>query len=510
MKNIKDCEYSVFISFASEDDDAWWGWVDGLVDRLKTNLPARARIDGKLPPVFFSKTAPIASGHLNDELKDRIASSFAMILVAGHGYCESEHCMAELAYFRELAGEEGLRERLFIVTLTRSAEEKINARSEGMHDLVRIPFYDPADPEEPILPWGRGDRQLSLEFLNRMKPLITALGDKIVRSFREAPPLMSRHGTPIGPSVHFSWNESSIFAIGCVTRDLEEEAGAFAKRLTEQGARIVTLGPEALLKGRWNFGSATHLILPFNNSAPLIPYEPGGHLALQKKAWVASGGITETLIWLDMRHVQPDQPADERDAAFVADVSLHALRPGHVLVQDFNKAGHSGPLASSHMDVSIFIESNQNERHLWELLGKKIRRRWDALVEQKQSRGIIVDFYALPIDTFEPDMSLEAADGIVLFWGAKEANSLYPQIRRIDKRLPPIDRPPRFVAHLTPPRPHVDHPMPGHMWRVVRFAGPDIAGIDVVPEDNCDLDSFLLAVLDRCNRRDGDSAARPA
>ena len=153
-KWFKDCTYSAFISYAHADDCGWNDWVTCFSKELDMTLPTRLR-GIRVPKVHLSgKNGPVA-GDLGDELRGRIAASFAMILVVHDNYAGSGWCQQELAYFKSLFGDEGFRERLYIVALSQSAMEQVMATDEWKQlspgaNLVYMHFFQDEDPDMPI------------------------------------------------------------------------------------------------------------------------------------------------------------------------------------------------------------------------------------------------------------------------------------------------------------------------------------------------------------------------
>jgi hypothetical protein len=154
VKWFKDCTYSAFISYAHADDRGWNDWVTCFSKELDMTLPTRLR-GIPVPKVHLSgKNGPVM-GDLGDELRARIDASFAMILVVHDNYAESGWCQQELAYFKSLFGDEGFRQRLYIVALSQTAMEQVMATDEwkqlsGGANLVYMHFFQEEDPDMPI------------------------------------------------------------------------------------------------------------------------------------------------------------------------------------------------------------------------------------------------------------------------------------------------------------------------------------------------------------------------
>ena len=157
MKALHDCAYTAFISYAHADDTASFDWVSHFCRELHRVLPAVARIP-RLPPLHQSGLNGPVAGVLSDELKANVAASFAMLIVIGDNYVHSPWCMRELAYFRELFGERGFRERLFIVAMSEPAALALAAKpewrallpNEGAGDQLWLGFFKEEDRRYPI------------------------------------------------------------------------------------------------------------------------------------------------------------------------------------------------------------------------------------------------------------------------------------------------------------------------------------------------------------------------
>jgi hypothetical protein len=490
MKQIGECRYSAFISYANADNNGWFGWVEDFQHALDKNLEVRAR--NKIPATYLSKHDPATSGSLSDTLKEKIASSFAMIIVISDGYVRSQYCMDELKYFREIFGEDGFRERLYLVVMQESAIKSIRQSAVWMRmcpnpDQVWLPFYQADDPDEPITPWESANREgaLSPAFYERLKPMVKGLGEKLRKSATDVDSIGAARART-------QFAASSKTQIGVTTPDLANAVASLRRELDRTGTTTSEIEKDALLVGFGDFDGATRLVLPFNNAQPLAPYVPGGHLALQRDAWLELGHGPESLIWLDMRDIAAGRPAAGPQAAFIAFIASRAVRREALL----SKLAPEGQTGIDRMEIRIFIESNQNELTLWDHLGKKIVKRYERLVAgRRMAPPIRVNPRGFPIDTWAK--GLDEADGIVLLWGEKERSSLDPQINKVEVSLPIRNYPPCVVAHLAPPQPHEPNPMPSYMWQVLRFQGEKPEEVDVVPGDDQAYDRFLLNILER-------------
>jgi hypothetical protein len=148
--------YSVFMSYAHDDDLAWSRWISLFNDELNRTLPARLR-ELDPPGTFLSSKNGAIQGGLNQALKEAIQSSFAMIVFVHDGYLRSSWCLKELQLFRELHGQDGFRGRMFIVAMSKRAIDKLSTRDEWLSlfpspDPVWMEFHQKPThlPNQPI------------------------------------------------------------------------------------------------------------------------------------------------------------------------------------------------------------------------------------------------------------------------------------------------------------------------------------------------------------------------
>ena len=147
-------QYSAFMSYAHDDDKAWNGWISSFSAELNLALPAR--LHGiRVPEVHLSqKNGPI-TGPLSEELFRNVENSFAMILFVHENYVGSHWCLQELAYFKKLFGDDGFRERFFVIALSEPWINDLTARDQWkqvcpFQDQVWMPFFDENDRDFPM------------------------------------------------------------------------------------------------------------------------------------------------------------------------------------------------------------------------------------------------------------------------------------------------------------------------------------------------------------------------
>ncbi len=146
--------HSAFLSYAHDDDTAWAGWITNFNTELNRMLPPRLHGIDVPNAHLSSRNGPIA-GPLNEELRKNVAASFAMILFVHDNYLTSEWCLHELEYFKELFGDDGFRERFFVIALSAPAIKELTSRAKWkrvcpFEDQVWIPFYDEDETDIPM------------------------------------------------------------------------------------------------------------------------------------------------------------------------------------------------------------------------------------------------------------------------------------------------------------------------------------------------------------------------
>ena len=152
INTLEGSDYTAFVSYAHADDVLCHSWVSFFAAELQRGLGAVMR-GVKLPPVHLSGDNGPVAGSLGPELRERIDKSFAMVVVVHDNYVLSDWCRAELEYFRERFGEQGCRERLYVVALSEPAMEKVAAGDAWKRlpdGQLWMPFFDELQRAEPV------------------------------------------------------------------------------------------------------------------------------------------------------------------------------------------------------------------------------------------------------------------------------------------------------------------------------------------------------------------------
>lgn len=517
MKALKDCEYTAFISYAHADDAAWFDWITQFRNELERSLGAMLR-GIRLPRFHLSgENGPVA-GQLSDELLRRVDASFAMIIVVHDNYAQSEWCLKELEYFRSLFGDEGFRQRLYIVAMSEAAMLQVSGSAAWKKllpgpDQVWLGFFDPADKNRPLDIY-MGPGLVAPAFRAPFERLRSDFAAKLKQS-ASAPPAPPPTPAPTPAPTRAPGSGGPVPAgtvlVGFVPPSAQAAAAAAVQALAGQGIAARLLGPDSVFSDFAEFAAADHLVLAFDDSPPMMAtLAAGGHLELQRDAWLKKGKAPDRLHWLDLRHAPPAATADwQGSAAFVAKLGVVPLSAA-ALAEQLQPRPLSVVATPGVHGVRIYIESNRHERTLWEPLGEQIRRQWDELCRNLapqrvppltlRARGLPVD----QIDSFPP---LDDADGVVLLWGRKTSEALVAQINKVENKIAPgRDAPPGIVAYLMPPQ-QSQEPVPAWGWQVLRFNAASEDTIDIVQDELDELKRFLKRVFERHQQREG--AARP-
>jgi hypothetical protein len=530
MKPLQDCEFTAFISYAHADDEAWFDWVTHFRNELERGLGALLR-GVKLPRMHLSEQNGPVAGMLSEELKARVAASFAMIIVVHDNYAQSQWCLRELEYFKSLFGEQGFRERLYIVALSEAAMLSVSGGTAWQRilpggDQLWMPFFDPADHNRPLDIY-MGPGLVSPAFRVPFERLRSDLAAKLkaaVAAPSAARPLplplesAAPGGSPVPPTPLLdpaaqAAPSAPVLArgavvLGFVPAACAGAAAAAAARLAERGLAVRSLSQDAVFNEFADFDGAADLVLPFDD-APLMltALSPGGHLQLQRDAWLNKGKSADHVHALDLR-ATPAAGAPVGGAAAVQALGLPASALP-ALLQQLAPAAAAPASPPQATPVRIYIESNRHERTLWEPLGEQIRQRWEAICSERapgRVPPISLRARGLPVDQIDGYPSLDDADGVVLLWGRKTSEALVAQINKVENKLAPgRDAAPGIVAYLMPPQASTE-PIPAWGWQVLRFDARDEAHIDVVDDERDELTRFLNKVFERRQQRDREAA----
>lgn len=500
MKTLAECKYTAFISYAHADDVFCMNWISQFCVEFERQLRSGMRTATPLPGMHLSARDGPTSGFLDSELEARIASSYAMIIVVHENYVTSPWCREELRYFKKHFGDAGFSDRLYVVALSEAAIRKVTGSDEWRaivpeRPLTTFPFYDEGKRDRPA-PVYLGQGILSPSFIEPFGRLRDDLVAKLKRAPLPAPAQRVAEATPRGEMV-----------FGFASPELADRVGAVAASLRGLGVAVTTIEQASMNGGFAEFAVATSLVLAFDDAPPMMDFYPGGHLAMQRDGWVKRGKPAGAIVWLDLRD-KPDAPPAGA-AAFVASLGVAPVTPAALR----SRFAPQPVLVGSSVDadgVHIYIESNRNERNLWESLGEQLREQWDALfphLAPDRVPPLILRARGLPIEQINILPPLVDADGVVLLWGKKTPETLGDQIDKVERKLLRGNAGvPCITAYLTPPQ--TDDNMTSYIWSLLRIDVRDEDSVDIVEPD--DLKRFLKKVLERRRKRLAATEAPPA
>lgn len=510
MKALKDCEFTAFISYAHADDAAWFDWVTQFRNELERSLQALLR-GVRLPRFHLSgENGPVA-GLLSAELKKRIDNSYAMIIVVHENYAQSDWCLKELEYFQTLFGDDGFRQRLYIVAMSETAITSVTQAPTWKRlmpggEQLWIPFYEPGDTSRPLdiylapglvapafrMPFER----LRSDFAAKLKKAALETPAPAMVPVSQPAPAAAPAATPPG---------RGEVLLGFVAQGSAGAAAAAVATLKQQGIPARLLAQDAVFSDFADLATAQHLVLAFDDTPPMLTtLAAGGHLEVQREAWQRKGKPLEALSWLDLRAEPPSRLEWSGAAAWVA--AQPGVQPlGLAALADRLLPKAAAQPQAQAQAVRIYIESNRYERTLWEALGEQIRRKWDEVCQHfapQRVPPLALRTRGLPVDQIDSFPNLDDADGVVLLWGRKTSEALVAQINKVETKMAPgRDAAPGIVAYLMPPQ-HSSEPVPAWGWQVLRFNASDEEAIAVVDEEGDQLTRFLKKVFERRLQRD--------
>jgi hypothetical protein len=519
MKSITECDYSAFISYAHADDDLCMGWITQFRNELDRGLSAKLR-GVRLPPLHLSGDNGPVGGVLSDELIKRVDASFAMIIVVGDNYVQSTWCLKELAYFKRLFGDQGFRDRLYILALSQTAIFKITSSPDWQalmptDEQVWMPFFDPIERDQCLKVYmspnvvsndfGSLFGRLRDDFAGKVKETVDATAS--LKASPSAAPVVSK----VAPASGAAAGLAPALQMGFVAPASADLVAAALKAMAEQGLVVRPLTQDVVFSDFADLTQADHLILPFDDNAMLMTgMATGGHLQIQREAWLKKGKAADKVMWLDLRERLPLPRDWQGGAAYVATLNVAPLQLPALIASLRPKPAAAGAGAVRSLGVRLYIESNGHERTQWEPMGVQIRRKWEVICSQMapgHTPPLSLMPRALPVDQLDLHRNLDDADGVVLLWGRKTPDTLLAQIDNVEKKMAFGQEPaPGIVAYLMPPQPTAD-PLPAWGWQVLRFNAPDDQRVDVMADDGGELDRFLKKVLVRRLQRDGITAA---
>ncbi len=328
LPKYKDCEYSLFISYAFDDNDTNNNWVSSLkraiwkyMSDLKKDLNQKRLLD-----IYFSEENGEAAGSLSAELKEHAEKSFAMLLVVGKNYVTSNYCETELKSFSEIFGDNGAKaHRLYIAVMSEDAliavQEKETWKKIVTDDSKYQCFFDKNNPHTPH-PAGEWNHYINVQFndvfYSFVKKLFGPLKAEIIKDYNlpQSPNTNPPHSVVPTNESQKTNNKPLTIAVSAtatINIELKKKIETLREKLMSHGANLINID-EALfadydhtltekqlkqLRISKELVSVDALIVPFEEEHP--PLQPcsaldGGHLGILEKVW-KDLGKTQNFFW---------------------------------------------------------------------------------------------------------------------------------------------------------------------------------------------------------------------
>lgn len=156
QREFASYKHSAFFSYAADDDITFNEFVSEFGRQLDKTLAAAIRhMKIRVPSAYMYARDPLVQGNLTVRLRQKVDDSFAMFVFVHNSYLVSNFCLQELQHFKELFGEEGFNERLYIVAMSEGAITSLVTSERWRKlcphaDQIWTDFYDPRDRDCPL------------------------------------------------------------------------------------------------------------------------------------------------------------------------------------------------------------------------------------------------------------------------------------------------------------------------------------------------------------------------
>jgi len=462
-------KYAVFISYSREDDRVSQ-YASTLRQYFKDTLPAKfpvAQVAARdAAKVFLDTTEIECTGSLQQEIKNAIDDSFALMIVVGPRYAESTWCLQELQLFQaRFRGQpDEMKKRLFIVITDPEAEKallKNDLWPKGiLMDSVRTLFHDgerrinttalfrpiPGEPDymgpNPVF------TQKAEELVDRLKTLLSQQPQSNIGA-----PSAPRAGVLIGPT----------------TDDVAPDAQALARALAVRSINAETLSINdfvsagAAEKLRSRAQQCAYLVMPYSESTPLLDYLPGGHLKIIRDA----APDPARLLWWRPKpgvpNVAAGAVAGEDQRRFFED--LRPLSKTEVVEDLADEISMRMAPSGASRVPRIFVESSREHPSGWQKVKCDMLDEWKKI---QPNRRLMVS--ALPFNG-KKTQELEAlrnGHGVVLLYASIGFPELCVRADLVEDVLAEVGQSPvLFVAWM--PKDPPDEPHEDYVWDTVAF-----------------------------------------
>lgn len=505
MIPFKDCEYSLFISYAHDDDSSEFGWVQSLRNAISQRLD---KLDNDIPKLglHLSQENGPSAGTLGSELRDRVAKSFGMLLVIGEKYVSSEWCEKELKFFCEAFGNDGLQSRLYIAVMSEPAVQRAQLGEQWKKvmptDQLWVPMFDEIDRARPLEHTKRdGSPGFPGAFVKQASRIADKLITEIERDYAESKKQLPPPGLPrtaeAGVTTAAKPGARKQVVIGPYTASLAGKVEAIRTALENAGADVTVLDKDAIADCDPDDGRplrpllahADVLVVPVTLERPLQPAFDGGHTTILKREWLAAGKAERDLAWYRPADivVAPADMAAERHQKCFSELAPVCFSETALVAHLFG----IGTVAA----IRIHIE-NHPQAHAFKSLSRKLEDAWSRL--KPDPARPMLRCVALDLD----DLANASKDvaGVVLLLPVplKDPRALLAQIDQVQRLIPMAGTYPGCVAILyKPPLGEV----PKHEWMYVNIekSDPD-EELRIEQESEVDLKEFLVDLWERYRR----------
>ncbi len=506
MIAFKDCEYSLFISYAHGDDSSEFGWVTSLRNAISQRLDG---LDNDIPKLglHLSHDNGPNGGTLGSELQDRVAKSFGMLLVIGKKYVSSEWCEKELKFFHDNFGTQGFKTRLYIAVMSEAAVVKAQQGEQWKKlmpaDQLWVPMFDKLDPNQPLSHrTSDGSPGFPDAFTRQASKIADRLIKEIELDYAESKKMLPKSGMPateiagvISPA---SPGQRKQIVIGPHTPSLIAKVDAIKSALENAGADVTVLergvvddfDPDDGRPLRPLLAKADVLVVPMTLERPLQPSNPGGHTTLLMREWLNAGKTERNLVWFRPADVavKPENMASEKHLK-----CFEQLAP--VCFSETALVNHLFGIGSG-TAIRVHIENHKKE-HAFRRLARQLEEAWNAL--PPDAARPMLRCIALDVD----DLANASKDvaGVVLLLpvGLKAASSLMAQIDQVQRHIPKDGAYPGCVAVLY--NPPLVSKVPEHEWSYLQIKKSDKEPKLTLEDDSrIELEEFLVDLWERYRR----------
>lgn len=302
--DYRECEHSLFISHAHDDETATNDFVKGLGEAIFRVLHGLPRNITKLGTVATSRK-PIVSGVVSEKLKDRMKKSFGVLLVVGANYVSSEWCEQELKFFEEIYGKDAVRDRLFVAVISKAAYAQAQQGPQwqrlGVGDVAPLYMCRSDDANRAMSAW-RGDGGFDPAFFENVESMVEDLKETIIGNVQRSKERVQLRKTevderrPVQQTVWSNYFHSPKMAIAPCTDDLINEVKKLQAFLDKKGFKADILAKEKVApydpegvdnerELREELAKYDVLIAPISSARPFRPEKAGGHLSILREEW---------------------------------------------------------------------------------------------------------------------------------------------------------------------------------------------------------------------------------